>query len=279
MHSKRTLGIRVSSCASNTTTRGITPPAIPSRICGVRLGLDITTIMSILQVVRSAEVSDLVAKFRKAKHGVDRIRIILDNQDLINRELPRDVSELIRAKNAALQRADKYNMCKNRSHVRALQHTAWNMLGGWKRRFVAVSLPPKDDLDPITHDEVSKHIKGLKLKKAPGDQLALFSDDTALYLRSNSIWRIDVNPNKSASIYFDYSTQLRTISKFMKDASERFFDIASSHTNLLLVSDVSYEPPPPHNFCRRPRNVLLDPPNDLTIEVEKLIKLNKMAID
>ncbi|GBP19899.1 Probable RNA-directed DNA polymerase from transposon BS [Eumeta japonica] len=30
-----------------------------------------------------------------------------------------------------------------------------------------VSLPPKDDLDPITHDEVSKHIKGLKIRKSP----------------------------------------------------------------------------------------------------------------
>ncbi|GBP41483.1 Probable RNA-directed DNA polymerase from transposon BS [Eumeta japonica] len=43
-----------------------------------------------------------------------------------------------------------------------------NMLGGWTRRFVAVSLPPKDDLDPITQDEVSKHIKALKIRKAPG---------------------------------------------------------------------------------------------------------------
>ncbi|GBP07583.1 hypothetical protein EVAR_2725_1 [Eumeta japonica] len=49
------------------------------------LGEDISTIMSILQVVRSAEVSDLVAKFRKAKHGVDRLKVILDNQDLNNR--------------------------------------------------------------------------------------------------------------------------------------------------------------------------------------------------
>ncbi|GBP70801.1 hypothetical protein EVAR_52928_1 [Eumeta japonica] len=31
-----------------------------------------------------------------------------------------------------------------------------------------VSLPPKDDIDPITHDEISKHIKGLKIRKAPG---------------------------------------------------------------------------------------------------------------
>ncbi|GBP43256.1 hypothetical protein EVAR_39314_1 [Eumeta japonica] len=47
------------------------------------LGEDKNTIMSILQVVRTAEVSELAAKFRKAKHGVDRLRIILENQDLI----------------------------------------------------------------------------------------------------------------------------------------------------------------------------------------------------
>ncbi|GBP10821.1 RNA-directed DNA polymerase from mobile element jockey [Eumeta japonica] len=37
-------------------------------------------------------------------------------------ELPRDVSELIRAKKTALRRASKYPTCENRSHVRALQH-------------------------------------------------------------------------------------------------------------------------------------------------------------
>ncbi|GBP27706.1 Nucleic-acid-binding protein from transposon X-element [Eumeta japonica] len=51
-----------------------------------------------------------------------------------------------------------------------------------------------------------------------------------------------------------------------------FFDIANSHPNPLLVSAVSYEPPPPQHFCRRPRNVLIDPPDELTAEVEKLIE-------
>ncbi|GBP66085.1 RNA-directed DNA polymerase from mobile element jockey [Eumeta japonica] len=209
-----------------------------------------------------------------------------------------------------------------------------------------VSLPPKDDLAPITHDEVSKHIKGLKIRKAPGRntvnskalkldntyssmrpiragvpqgstlspllysayvndipqpstgiQLALFADDSALYLRSNSIgnillrlqkaideltqwlrlWRIDVNSEKPVMTYASpvfahvrpdilYDLQivqnkfyrraadatwyvkscvlhrdleLPTISKYMKDASERFFDVASSHPNPLLVSAVS----------------------------------------
>ncbi|GBP38698.1 hypothetical protein EVAR_22347_1 [Eumeta japonica] len=71
--------------------------------------------------------------------------------------------------------------------------------------------------------------------------------------------------------------QRPTISKFMKDASERFFEIASSHPNALIISVVSYEPLPPHHFCRRPRNFLSDPPQDLTIEVEKLIEVNKIT--
>ncbi|GBP71113.1 hypothetical protein EVAR_53393_1 [Eumeta japonica] len=73
--------------------------------------------------------------------------------------------------------------------------------------------------------------------------------------------------------------ELLTISKYMKDALERLFDIVSNHPNPSLVKAVSYEPPPPNHFCRRPRNVLLDPLDDLTVEVEKLLELNKMAIE
>ncbi|GBP03240.1 hypothetical protein EVAR_2662_1 [Eumeta japonica] len=87
---------------------------------------------------------------------------------------------------------------------------------------------------------------------------AFFAVDTVLYLRLKSIGTSPV--------------ELPTIFKFMKDALQRFFDIASSHPNPLLVSAVSYDPPLPHHFCRRPRNVLLDPPDDLTVEVEKLIE-------
>ncbi|GBP87561.1 Nucleic-acid-binding protein from transposon X-element [Eumeta japonica] len=49
------------------------------------LGEDINTIMSILQVVRGAEVANLAAKFRRVKNGVDRLKIILENQILINK--------------------------------------------------------------------------------------------------------------------------------------------------------------------------------------------------
>ncbi|GBP71292.1 hypothetical protein EVAR_60858_1 [Eumeta japonica] len=37
------------------------------------------------------------------------------------KELPRDVSKFIGAKNAALRRASKYPTCENRSHARSLQ--------------------------------------------------------------------------------------------------------------------------------------------------------------
>ncbi|GBP82077.1 Probable RNA-directed DNA polymerase from transposon BS [Eumeta japonica] len=263
------------------------------------------------------------------------------------KELPRDVIELIRDKNAALRRAGKYPTRENRSRARALQRRKIpydaEHVRRVKRRFVIELLPPKDGLDPITLDEVSKLIKGLKIRKSPdltilvlnkppscrihfegfkikrktvavffdvakafdrvwhaglihklyqlelpdrlviiihhyisnrhfsfrlgntyssvrpiragvpqgstlspllysayvndiprpssGVQLALFADDTALYLRSNCLrnilprlqraideltqwlrlWRIEVNPEKSASIYFNYNTRRSTV--------------------------------------------------------------------
>ncbi|GBP32233.1 RNA-directed DNA polymerase from mobile element jockey [Eumeta japonica] len=187
-----------------------------------------------------------------------------------------------------------------------------------------VSLPPKDDLDPVTHNEVSKQIKGLRIRKALGRNtisrkaLKCFSAPLVALLVEifkaciqncyfPTAWKEAVvigipKPRKRLDLPANYRTiiilsvladvpwyvknsvlhqdlELPTISKYMKDASERFFDVASSHPNPLLVSAVSYEPPPPHHFCRRPWNVLLDPPDDFTVKVEKLIELNKMAID
>ncbi|GBP58952.1 hypothetical protein EVAR_97325_1 [Eumeta japonica] len=118
------------------------------------LGEDINTIMSILQVVKSVEVAELASKFRKAKHGeidtpilnnipndivstddidfaigalTNHITTVVENSSRTvstnssRRELPRDVSELIRAKKAALRRTGKYPTCENRSLARTLQ--------------------------------------------------------------------------------------------------------------------------------------------------------------
>ncbi|GBP68079.1 RNA-directed DNA polymerase from mobile element jockey [Eumeta japonica] len=86
------------------------------------------------------------------------------------KELSRDIIELIRDKNAALRRAGKYSTWENRSHVRALQrkYDTEHVRRVEEEVRHRVSLPPKDDLDPITHDEVNKPIKGLKIRKAPG---------------------------------------------------------------------------------------------------------------
>ncbi|GBP47450.1 Probable RNA-directed DNA polymerase from transposon BS [Eumeta japonica] len=88
-------------------------------------------------------------------------------------------------------------------------------------------------------------------------------------------WRIEVNPDKSAAIQFKtvmtYASPVfaapkalhrlqglrtPTISKYMKDASKRFFDIAGSHPNALLRAAVDYQPPHPTHLIRRPRNVI-----------------------
>ncbi|GBP37638.1 hypothetical protein EVAR_34675_1 [Eumeta japonica] len=68
--------------------------------------------------------------------------------------------------------------------------------------------------------------------------------------------------------------ELPTISKFMKDASKRFFDIAGSHSNAFFCSAIEYKPPHLHHFIRRPRNVLTDPPDSLTVEVDSLMEVN-----
>ncbi|GBP75751.1 Probable RNA-directed DNA polymerase from transposon BS [Eumeta japonica] len=68
-----------------------------------------------------------------------------------------------------------------------------------------------------------------------------------------------------------------TISKYMKDASERVFSIAEIHPNPLLSAAVAYKAPPSYHLIRRPRNSLTDPPDALTAEVERLIEINKQT--
>ncbi|GBP50387.1 Probable RNA-directed DNA polymerase from transposon BS [Eumeta japonica] len=68
--------------------------------------------------------------------------------------------------------------------------------------------------------------------------------------------------------------ELPTISKYMKDALKRFFDIAGSLSNALLNAAVNYEPPPSSHFIHKPRNVLNDPPDALTVVVESLNDVN-----
>ncbi|GBP74777.1 hypothetical protein EVAR_98162_1 [Eumeta japonica] len=46
-----------------------------------------------------------------------------------------------------------------------------------------------------------------------------------------------------------------------------------------ILLDLIRRPPPPHNFIRRPLNVLLDPPDKLTVEVERLININKDMLE
>ncbi|GBP67591.1 RNA-directed DNA polymerase from mobile element jockey [Eumeta japonica] len=252
----------------------------------------------------------------------------------------------------------------------------------WHAEQESLKAPPS----PLLYSAYTNDIP----RPTSGVQLALFADDTALYYKSRNrttlptirrlqraidelgqwfrLWRIDVNPEKSAAIQFKYSkgrsnfvvdwntpnlkmlnaripwqrsykylgvtldrnllfrehiarvrkTALfytarlgamlgrksklsrrnkRTIYKMcirtvmtyaspvfahaaptaldrLQDASKRFFDIAGSHPNALLRAAVDYQPPPPTHYIRRPRNVLLDPPDALTAAVDSLNDVN-----
>ncbi|GBP66714.1 Zinc finger MYM-type protein 1 [Eumeta japonica] len=69
--------------------------------------------------------------------------------------------------------------------------------------------------------------------------------------------------------------KLPIITKFMKDTSERFFDIAESHPNAFLRSAASCEPSQPYNFIGRPRNVLIDQPDALTAAAENPVETDQ----
>ncbi|GBP02061.1 Probable RNA-directed DNA polymerase from transposon X-element [Eumeta japonica] len=172
-----------------------------------------------------------------------------------------------------------------------------------------VSLDPKDDLDPVTLDEVKGLVKNLKTRKAPGldgisnkaikdhiqrvRKLAIFymsrlsgmigRKSKMSLLNKRTLYTMCIRPvmtyacpvfahaaptalqdlqviqNKfcrratGAQWYVKNSVlhrdlELPTLSKFMKDASERFFSIAINHTNPLISAAASYEAPPENHF-------------------------------
>ncbi|GBP67634.1 Probable RNA-directed DNA polymerase from transposon BS [Eumeta japonica] len=205
------------------------------------------------------------------------------------------------------------------------------------RRLIRAGVPQGSALSPLLYSAYTNDIP----RPSSGVQLALFADDTALFYKSRNrstlstflrlqraidelgqwfrLWRIEVNPEKSAAIQFKtvmrYASpvfahatpkalhrlqviqnkfcraatdahwcvrnsilhrdlELPTLSKYMKDASKRLFDIAGSHPNALLRAAVDYQPPPPTHFIRRPRNVLFNPPDALTAAVDSLNDVN-----
>ncbi|GBP65923.1 Probable RNA-directed DNA polymerase from transposon X-element [Eumeta japonica] len=246
----------------------------------------------------------------------DSSRTVPANSD--RKELPRDVKELIRQKRRLApseqiphMKLDNSIAFDDREKAECLADSieqqcsenprlTLNMLGGW--RFVAESPSRKTIWIPspmmsnrhftFRLDNTYSSVRPIRAGVPQGSTLssAVLRSGFFAHARPDILYDLQVVQNKfcrraaDAPWYVKNSTlhrdfELPTISKFMKDASERFFDIASNHPNPLLVEAVTYEPPPPNHFCRRPRNILTDPPDDLTVEVEKLIELNKMVTD
>lgn len=71
---------------------------------------------------------------------------------------------------------------------------------------------------------------------------------------------------RNVDLHSDF--RLPTVKQYMKEASERFFINASSHPNPLIVQASLYDPTPDinkkHLFKRRPKDVLLEPEDDIT---------------
>ncbi|GBP35420.1 Probable RNA-directed DNA polymerase from transposon BS [Eumeta japonica] len=165
------------------------------------------------------------------------------------------------------------------------------------RRLIRVGVPEGSALSPLLYSAYTNDIP----RPLSGVQLALFADDIVLFFKSRTMMtytslvfahanpkalnRLQVEHNKFCRTATDTywcvrntilhrDLELPTVSKYMKDASKRFFDIAGSHVNALLRAAVDYEPPHSSYFIRRPRNVLIDPPDVLTAAVESLNDVN-----
>ncbi|GBP55242.1 GDP-fucose protein O-fucosyltransferase 2 [Eumeta japonica] len=177
-----------------------------------------------------------------------------------------------------------------------------------------VSLGPKDDLDPVTLDEVKGLVKKSQNQKSSGPQwkLTIFymsplsgtiDRKSKISLRNKrTLYTMCIKPvmtyacpifahadptalqdlqviqNKfcrratGAQWYLKNSVlhrdlELPTLSKYMKDASERFFSITISHPNPLISATTKYKAAPENHFLRRPRNALVDPPDDFTLRL------------
>ncbi|GBP67341.1 Probable RNA-directed DNA polymerase from transposon BS [Eumeta japonica] len=161
-------------------------------------------------------------------------------------------------------------------------------------RAIRAGVPQGSTLSPLL---LSAYVNDIP-RPSTSVQLALFADDTALYLKSNSIgnilprvqraidkltqwlrlWRIDVNPEKPVMTYAspvfahvppDILYDLQIVqNKFCRRAADApcFGPYHTSHLHHITFAE-------DHGAS------LLDPPDDLTVKVEKLIEVNKMAID
>ncbi|GBP67319.1 hypothetical protein EVAR_97937_1 [Eumeta japonica] len=108
-----------------------------------------------------------------------------------------------------------------------------------RRRYLYISPPPADSA-PLT--------MVLILEDRGCTERVLRRVTDRLWCVKNSVLHTDL--------------ELSIISKYIKDESERLFNIAINHPNPLIFRAAYYESPPENNFIRRPRIIFTDPSDE-----------------
>ncbi|GBP91232.1 Probable RNA-directed DNA polymerase from transposon BS [Eumeta japonica] len=126
------------------------------------------------------------------------------------------------------------------------------------RRLIRARVPQGSALSPLLYSAYTNDIP----RPTSGVQLALFADDTALFFRSRT----------RRSIFRHLPRSIDELGRI--EAILRHRGITPQCAPSRGGAAVDYQPPPPTYFIRRPRNVLIDPPDALTAAVDSLNDVN-----
>ncbi|GBP11547.1 RNA-directed DNA polymerase from mobile element jockey [Eumeta japonica] len=149
------LGLKV-SCIETLQCLSSDHPPVIMRLGSLTEEIDTSNLNTIPNdIVSTYDVDEAIGALTNHVNVVveNSSRVVPANSD--HNELPRDVNELKRAKNAAVRRASKYPTCENKSHARAFRRY-WGLAKAFKTEgYVPTSTLRKPD-NSIAFDDHEK---------------------------------------------------------------------------------------------------------------------------